>query len=84
MPTVVLMTTFQHAKPGFLEEVLRQFTISREIYQVTQQLVLILLDETVQRLRIASTKTASNCSGLGFHVDHEEICCGVHAAGYTG
>jgi len=46
--------------------------------------VLILLDKTAQQLRIASAKTASNCSGLGLHLDHEEIRRGVHATGYTG
>jgi hypothetical protein len=51
--TVRLMATFQHTNPCFLEEVLRQFTISREVHQITQQPMLILLDETVQQLRIA-------------------------------
>src|SRR6266481_727427 len=41
--------------------------------------MLILLDETVQQVRITPAKTASNCSGLGFHRIHEAISYGVHA-----
>jgi hypothetical protein len=41
--------------------------------------MLILLDETVQQVRIAAAETASNCASFGFHRIHEVIGCGVHA-----
>jgi len=81
---VVLMAVLQHANPGFLEEVFRQFTIAHQVHQITKQPVLILLDEAVQQVWIAPTKTASNCAGLGLHAHHEVIRCGVHATGSYG
>src|SRR5260370_33935685 len=84
MLAVVLMAAFQHANPGFLEEVLGQFTISRQINQIPEQPVLILLDETVQQVRIAPAETASNCAGIGFHRVREAISYGVHATRIYG
>ena len=70
---VVLVAAFQHADPCFLEEVLRQFTISRQIDQITKKPVLVLLDETVQQVGITPAEATSNCAGLGFHRIHEAI-----------
>src|SRR5258707_612500 len=83
MLAVVLMAAFQHANPGFLEEVLGQFAISRQVNQIPEQPVLILLDETVQQVRIAPAETASNCAGFGFHRIREAIY-GVHATRIYG
>ena len=41
--------------------------------------MLVLLDETVQQVRIAAAETASNCAGFGLHRIHEAISYGVHA-----
>ena len=50
VPAVVLVAAFQHADPGFLEKVFRQFPISRQIDQITKKPVLVLLDETIQQV----------------------------------
>src|SRR6267378_1571626 len=84
MASIVLMAALQHANPGFLEKVLCQLTISRQVNQITKQPMLILLDETVQQVRIAPAKAASNCAGFGLHAHHEVICGGVHATGIYG
>ena len=47
MLAVILMAAFQHANPGFLEEVAGEFTISHQGNQISEKPVLILLDETV-------------------------------------
>jgi hypothetical protein len=46
--------------------------------------VLVLLDETIEQVRIAPAQTAGNYAGLGIHSIQEVICSGVHATGYTG
>src|SRR5262249_46959459 len=77
---VVLMAAFEDANPRLLEEVFRQLTISREVDQIPKQSVLVLLDETIQQIRIAPAKTASDCAGFGLHAHHEVVCRGVHAS----
>jgi len=72
------------ANPGLLEEVLRQFTISRQVDQITKKPMLILLDETVQQVRVAPAETASNCAGIGFHRIRVAISYGVHATRIYG
>ncbi len=78
------MAAFHHANPGLLEEVLGQIAIPCQVDQIAQQPMLILLDETVQQVRIAPAKTTSYGAGLGFHRVHEVTSYGVHATGYTG
>src|SRR5580704_12366277 len=81
---VVLMAAFEDSNPGFLEKVFGQFAMSGEVSQITQQAMLILLDQTVEQIRIATAKTTSDYAGLGLHPIHEIAGCGVHATGYTG
>ena len=78
------MAAFQHANPGFLEEVFRQFAIARQVDQITQKPMLILLDEMVEQVWIAAAEAASNYAGLGFHRIQEAISSGVHATGIYG
>jgi len=47
------MAPFEHSNPGFLEEVFRQLTISREVHQIPKQPVLELLDQTVEQFGVA-------------------------------
>jgi len=65
---VVLAAALEHANPGFLEEVFGESWIAGEEKQVTIEALLILLDEAIEKVRIAAAKAISQ--GLAF-VSHE-------------
>src|SRR6266478_5416083 len=46
--------------------------------------MLVLLDETVQQVRVPPAKATSDSAGLGLHPVHEVAGGRVHANGYTG
>src|SRR5207253_2453361 len=52
--------------------------------QIAKKPMLILLDETVQQVRVAPAETASNCAGIGFHRIRVAISYGVHATRIYG
>jgi hypothetical protein len=68
---VVLMAAFEDSNPGFLEKVFSQLAVSGEVGQIAQQAMLILLDQTVEQIRVATAKTTSDGAGLGLHPIHE-------------
>lgn len=78
------MTAFQHPHPCFLEQVFGDGTICRQAHKVTQQSMLVLLDKTVQQVRVSPAKATSDSAGLGLHPVHEVAGGRVHANGYTG
>lgn len=49
---VILMTAF-HPHPCFLEQVFGDGTICRQAHKVTQPSMLVLLDKTVQQVRVS-------------------------------
>src|SRR5437667_7127040 len=73
------MAAFQHPYPGFLEEVLGQFTISRKINQMPEQPVVILLNQAVEQVGIPATQAASDLGVLMLHPGHEIAGRRVHA-----
>src|SRR5438876_10674016 len=72
------MAAFQHANPGFLEEVLGQFTISRKINQIPEQAMLVLLDQAVEQVGMPATQAASDLGVLMLHPGHEIAGGRVH------
>src|SRR5579864_5381038 len=84
VPAVILMTAFQYPHPCFLEQVFGDGTICRQAHKVTQQPMLVLLDETVQQVRVSPAKATNDSAGLGLHPVHEVAGGRVHANGYTG
>ena len=84
VPAVILMTAFQHPHPCFLEQVFGDGTICRQAHKVTQPSMLVLLDKTVQQVRVSPAKATSDSAGLGLHPVHEVAGGRVHANGYTG
>src|SRR5882672_2651476 len=74
---VVLMAAFENADPGFLKEILGTLLVSNDVNQVTEQAVLILLDQTIKQIRIAPLQTARDV--LSF-IDHQR----KEKQGWTG
>src|SRR5437879_4879932 len=50
---VVLVAAFEHADPRFLKKILSAFFVSRDVNEIAEQPVLILLDQPVEKIRIA-------------------------------
>ena len=46
--------------------------------------MLVLLDKTIQQVRVSPAKATSDSFGLGLHPVHEVAGGRVHANGYTG
>ena len=65
---VVLMAAFENADPGFLKEILGTLLVSSDVDQVTEQAVLLLLDQAIEQIRVAPLQTARD--GLSF-VGHQ-------------
>jgi len=65
-----------------LSEGVRQ-SYSQSIH-VRSKSTTILLDETVQQVRVSPAKATSDSAGLGLHPVHEVAGGRVHANGYTG
>jgi hypothetical protein len=84
VPAVVLMTAFQHPHPCFLEQVFGDGAIRRQAHQVPQQPMLVLLDETIQQVRVSPAEPSSDRAGLGLHPVREAAGGRVHPSAYTG
>jgi len=64
---VVLVAAFEHADPSFLEKILRARFVAGDIHEVAEQPVLILLDQTVQQVRVAPLQAARDAFGFIAH-----------------
>jgi hypothetical protein len=69
---VVLVAALEDADPGFLEKVLGALLASGDVDQVTEEAVLIQLNEVIEQIRVALLQAAGD--GLGFigHQRREE------------
>src|SRR5260370_350188 len=55
---VILVAALEDADPGFLEEVLGALFVSRDIDEVAEQAVFILLDQAVEQVRGAAVQAS--------------------------
>ena len=51
---VELVAAFEHANPGFLEKVFGQFAASCQVHEIAEQAMLVLFDQTVEQVGIAT------------------------------
>ena len=61
---VVVVALLQHAHPGFLEQVLGGSAVPGQMQQVAQQAMLILRDQCVEQVRIATAQAHELCGPL--------------------
>ena len=64
---VVLMAAFEDANPGFLEKIFGALAVRGEVQQVAEEPELILLDQSVEHVRVALLEAASECFGVIGH-----------------
>src|SRR5664279_2877321 len=64
---VELMAALKHPNPRFLEKVLCQIMAPGEVEEVTKKTVLILLDETIEKVWVSTSKSTSDRSTLLHH-----------------
>ena len=64
---VVLMATLEHADPGFLEKVLGAFGTAGDVHEITEEAVLILLDQAVEQIRVAPLQATGDGPGVIAH-----------------
>ena len=81
---VELVSAFEDADPGFLEEVFGQFAASGQVHEVAEKAMLVLLDEAIEQVRISTSKSASDLGALLRHRGLEIESSRVHTTGYTG
>ena len=83
MFSVVLMSALQNANPSFLEKIFGGCPVPRQRQQITQQPMLVLLDEAVEQVGIATAEALRDL-GLLIHYQVDEITgrC-VHTTGNT-
>ena len=62
--TVILVAALEDADPSFLKKIFGALFVSRDVDQVAEQAVLILLDQAVEQVRVAPLQAARD--GLGF------------------
>ncbi len=75
---VELVTAFEHADPGFLKQVFRQFAASGQVQEIAKKAMLVLLDQTVEQVRISTSKSTSDLRALLRHRTLEIECSRVH------
>src|SRR5713101_1677420 len=56
--SVVLVAALKDADPGLLEKILGALSVSRYVYQVAEQPILILLDQAVEQIGVALLQAA--------------------------
>ena len=64
---VELVTAFEHADPGFLKQVFRQFAASGQVQEIAKKAMLVLLDQTVEQVGISTSKSTSDLRALLRH-----------------
>src|SRR5438477_332074 len=79
MPPVVLAAAFQHTNPGFLKKIFGEFTPAGQVNEVAQKAVLILFNQAVEKVGIATPKSTSDLRVLVRHRAHEIAGSRVHA-----
>src|SRR5208283_1659277 len=75
------MALLQHAQPGLLEQVFGRRPVSGQVQQIAQQPVLILLDQRVEQVRIATPESPSDLGLFGFHRNQRTEGGGDHTNG---
>ena len=82
---VVEMPLFQHAQPDLLKQVFSDRAIAGEVQQITQQPVLILLDQRIEQIRIAAPEPlAIWASSVSIGTSKLDKAVAIILTGYTG
>jgi len=63
---VILPRVFQNTQPGFLNEVLRQFTPGCPVDQISEKPIVILRDDSANEFGVSSPQCARDALRLGF------------------
>jgi len=54
------VAAFEDADPRLLKKILRAFFVSRDVNEIAKQAVLILLDQAVEKIRVAFLQSPSD------------------------
>jgi hypothetical protein len=66
------MAALEHADPGFLEEVFGALAAGGKVEQISEQSVLILLDEMIEEVGVAALEPLGEGLGIVGHLGGEE------------
>src|SRR5260370_14953427 len=69
---IILVAALEDADPGFLEKIFGALFVSRDVDEVAEQAVLILLDQPVEQVGVAPLQPARNGFRLIAHQRGEE------------